>query len=132
MIRLRRLDHFVLNVSSVEEAADFYARALGFEVDRTREGRVSLRHGNLRINLQDSVHAPARRAANPQAGAADFCYEVEGSIEDAIAHLRTCGVALEEGPVPRNGSKGAMTSVYFRDPDHNLVELSVYGESRSA
>jgi catechol 2,3-dioxygenase-like lactoylglutathione lyase family enzyme len=132
MNRLLRLDHFVLNVSSVEEAADFYARVLGFDVDRTRAGRVFLRQGILRINLQDSVHAPVRRAANPQAGAADFCYEIEGPIEDAIAHLGTCGVAVEEGPVQRNGAKGAMTSVYFRDPDRNLVEFSVYGESRSA
>ena len=127
MIRLSRLDHFVLTVTSVEEAAQFYARVLGFDVDRTKEGRVSLRSGTLRINLHDEDHAPARRAALPHPGAADFCYEVEGPIETVVAHLAVCGVALEEGPVTRNGSRGEMTSVYFRDPDGNLVELSVYG-----
>jgi catechol 2,3-dioxygenase-like lactoylglutathione lyase family enzyme len=127
MIRLSRLDHFVLNVTSVDGAAQFYARVLGFDVDRTPTGRVSLRSGRLRINLQDEDHAPARRAADPQPGAADFCYEVDGPIELVIDHLNDCGVALEEGPVTRNGSKGEMTSVYFRDPDRNLVELSVYG-----
>lgn len=127
MIRLNRLDHFVLTVSSVETASDFYSRVLGFEIDRTTAGRVSLRSGDLRINLHDEGHAPLRRAAEPHPGAADFCYEVAGPIDGVIAHLAECGVALEEGPVTRNGSKGEMTSVYFRDPDRNLVELSVYG-----
>ncbi|MCH8918258.1 MAG: VOC family protein [Alphaproteobacteria bacterium] len=126
MIRLARLDHFVLTVTSVEEAARFYARVLGFDVDRTKEGRVSLRSGDLRINLHDEDHAPPRRAALPHPGAADFCYEVEGPMEAVIDHLCDCGVALEQGPVTRNGSKGEMISVYFRDPDRNLVELSVY------
>ena len=126
MIRLARLDHFVLTVSSVEEAAQFYARVLGFSIDRTRVGRVCLRSGDLRINLHDEDHAPQRRAALPHPGAADFCYEVEGPVEAVIDHLAGCGVALEEGPVTRHGSKGEMTSVYFRDPDRNLVELSVY------
>ena len=127
MIRLSRLDHFVLNVTSVEEAAQFYARVLGFDIDRSRPGRVSLRSGTLRINLQDDDHAPPHRAADPHPGAADFCYEVEGPMESVTDHLADCGVDLEEGPVRRNGSKGEMTSVYFRDPDRNLVELSVYG-----
>lgn len=126
MIRLARLDHFVLTVTSVEEAARFYARVLGFDVDRTKEGRVSLRSGDLRINLHDEDHAPPRRAALPHPGAADFCYEVEGPLQAVIDHLADCGVALEQGPVTRNGSKGEMISVYFRDPDRNLVELSVY------
>lgn len=126
MIRLARLDHFVLNVTSVDEAAQFYARVLGFDVDRTKEGRVSLRSGTLRINLQDEDHSPPTRAADPHPGAADFCYEVEGPLQAVIDHLADCGVALEQGPVTRNGSKGEMISVYFRDPDRNLVELSVY------
>ena len=127
MIRLSRLDHFVLTVTLVEEAARFYARVLGFSVERYGAGRVCLRSGTLRINLHDEDHAPQRRAADPHPGAADFCYEVEGPVEAVIDHLADCGVALEEGPVTRNGSKGEMISVYFRDPDRNLVELSVYG-----
>ena len=127
MIHLSRLDHFVLTVTSVEVAAEFYAQVLGFSVDRTPAGRVSLRSGDLRINLHDEDHAPARRAADPHPGAADFCYEVAGRVDAVIKHLTDCGVDLEEGPVTRNGSKGEMTSVYFRDPDRNLVELSVYG-----
>ncbi|HSR55522.1 MAG TPA: VOC family protein [Alphaproteobacteria bacterium] len=126
MIKLKRLDHFVLNVASVETAAEFYARALGFEIDRSRPGRISLRQGDLRINLQDEDHAPPHRAANPQTGAADFCYEIEGPVEEAVQHIKDCGITIEQGPVTRNGSKGPMTSVYFRDPDRNLVEVSVY------
>jgi catechol 2,3-dioxygenase-like lactoylglutathione lyase family enzyme len=127
MIRLTRLDHFVLTVSSVEAAAEFYARVLGFDVDRYAGGRIALRSGALRINLHDSDHAPDRRAASPGIGAADFCYEVAGPIDAVVKHLGECNVTIEEGPVPRNGSKGQMISVYFRDPDGNLVELSVYG-----
>lgn len=126
MIGLTRLDHFVLTVTSVEAAARFYARVLGFEIARYGDGRVALRRGDLRINLHDEGHAPARRAADPHPGAADFCYEVAGPMDAVLAHLEAEGVAVEEGPVTRNGAKGEMTSVYFRDPDGNLVELSVY------
>ncbi|MDX1486021.1 MAG: VOC family protein [Alphaproteobacteria bacterium] len=123
---LTRLDHFVLTVTSVEAAARFYARVLGFEIARYGDGRVALRRGDLRINLHDEGHAPARRAADPHPGAADFCYEVAGPMDAVLAHLEAEGVAVEEGPVTRNGARGEMTSVYFRDPDGNLVELSVY------
>jgi catechol 2,3-dioxygenase-like lactoylglutathione lyase family enzyme len=126
MIRLTRLDHFVLTVRSVEEAAQFYERVLGFDVDRYDNGRIALRLGDLRINLHDEDHAPGRRAANPNIGAADFCYEVVGPVDAVVKHLDACDVAIEDGPVTRNGSKGPMTSVYFRDPDQNLVEVSVY------
>ena len=127
MIQLTRLDHFVLTVSSVEAAARFYNRVLGFDVERYANGRIALRSGALRINLHDEDHAPDRRAASPGIGAADFCYQVEGPVDAVIAHLDACDVAIEEGPATRNGSKGEMTSVYFRDPDGNLVEVSVYG-----
>ncbi len=126
MIPIKRLDHFVLNVVSVEDTAAFYARVLGFEIDRSREGRLSLRQGDIRINLQDEDHAPPQRAGTPTPGALDFCYEIQGGLEDAVAHLEAEGIRIEKGPVTRNGSKGPMTSVYFRDPDQNLVELSVY------
>ncbi len=126
MIGLARLDHFVPTVSSVEAAAEFYNRVLGFTVERYAQGRIALRSGDLRINLHDKDHAPGRRAANPGIGAADFCYEVEGPMDAVIAHLGACKVAIEDGPVTRNGAKGDMASVYFRDPDGNLVELSVY------
>ncbi len=100
---------------------------LGFGIERYGDGRVALRSGDIRINLHDEDHAPARRAAAPHPGAADFCYEVAGPVPAVVDHLAACGVVLEEGPVMRNGAKGEMTSVYFRDPDDNLVELSVYG-----
>ncbi len=127
MIRLTRLDHFVLTVSSIEVAADFYARVLGFNIEKYPNGRIALRLGGLRINLHDADHAPDRRAASPGVGAADFCYEVEGPVAAVIGHLEACNVVIEEGPVIRNGARGEMISVYFRDPDGNLVEVSVYG-----
>ena len=126
MIQLTRLDHFVLTVSSVEAAAAFYEKVLGFDVERYANGRIALRSGNLRINLHDEDHAPDRRAASPGIGAGDFCYQVAGPIDAVIKHLDECAVTIEEGPVTRNGSKGEMTSIYFRDPDRNLVEVSVY------
>ena len=81
------------------------------------------------INLHEAGHTfePKARTATP--GAGDFCLITTRSIDEVVAHLKACNVAIELGPVPRNGAKGPMTSVYFRDPDQNLVEISRYPET---
>lgn len=127
MIRIHGIDHFVLRVTSIEDAAEFYARVLGMDVERYGEGRTALRFGNQKINLHDDDHAPPQTARDPRPGGADFCLVVEGPVEDILGHLGEVGVEVEKGPVTRNGARGKMESVYFRDPDGNLVELSVYG-----
>jgi catechol 2,3-dioxygenase-like lactoylglutathione lyase family enzyme len=129
LIRIHGLDHFVLRVTSIEDAAVFYERVLGMEVERYGEGRMALRFGNQKINLHDDGHAPPQTARDPRPGGADFCLVVEGPVDAILTHLGAVGVAVEKGPVTRNGARGPMESIYFRDPDENLVELSVYGES---
>jgi len=128
MIHVLGLDHFVLTVRSIERTAAFYGRVLGMAVETYGAGRTALRLGSIKINLHEDGSAPALRARAPRPGADDFCLEVEGPLADVAAALAAQSVEVEEGPVARNGARGPMISVYVRDPDGNLVELSVYGD----
>ena len=122
---ISRLDHVVFPVSDVEAVASFYQRVLGMRIERFGEGRVAIRFGDQKINLQPAGWDYARKALVHQAGTQDVCFIVEGSLDPVIAHLAACGIAIEEGPVERTGAIGRLLSVYF-DPDMNLVEVSVY------
>jgi catechol 2,3-dioxygenase-like lactoylglutathione lyase family enzyme len=123
-----RLDHCVINVSDWERSNAFYREVLGAEIVANPGGRVAYRFGDQQLN----VHGPglaygvlvARLPVQP--GNSDLCFVWPGPIEDAIAHLRRHGVAIEEGPVTRYGGRGAGTSVYFRDPDGSLMEFISY------
>jgi catechol 2,3-dioxygenase-like lactoylglutathione lyase family enzyme len=120
------IDHFVLTVRSVEQSCQFYERVLGFErVDNPR-GPTSVRFGSQKINLHQVGHTFEPKAASPMVGAGDFCLITPWPIDDVLAHLAACGVTIELGPVERTGAQGPMMSVYFRDPDQNLVEVSRY------
>jgi len=124
-----RLDHVVFPVSDVETLASFYERVLGMRIERFGEGRVAVAFGRQKINLQPAGWDYDRKAAVHLAGSQDVCFIVEGSLDPVIAHLEACGIAIEEGPVTRTGAVGRLLSVYFRDPDENLVEVSVYQPS---
>ncbi len=123
-----RIDHIVLTVRSLETTLSFYERVLGF----TREVRpgvpTSLKFGRQKINVHEVGHTFEPKAASPTPGAADFCLITLRPIDEVALHLKACGVDIEFGPVPRNGAEGAMTSLYFRDPDANLVEISKYDD----
>jgi len=121
-----RIDHFVLTVRSLEATLSFYERVLGFRRVITPGRPASLHFGQQKINVHETGHVfePHARAATP--GSADFCLITDEAIETVRTRLEACGVAIELGPVPRNGALGAMTSVYFRDPDGNLIEVSRY------
>ena len=123
-ITVRSLDHLVLTVASIERTAAFYARVLGMEVRTFGQGRVALHFGRQKINLHEAGHVldPNVRHATP--GSADFCLLTDTPIDGVLAHLRACGVAVVEGPVNRTGSVLALRSVYFHDPDENLVEVA--------
>jgi catechol 2,3-dioxygenase-like lactoylglutathione lyase family enzyme len=119
------LDHLVLTVADVDRTVAFY-EALGMRLEPFGEGRIALRFGDQKLNLHEAGHEVEPKAHRPTPGSADLCFLVtEASIEDALAGLAAAGVAVEEGPVCRAGATGALTSVYVRDPDRNLVELSV-------
>ena len=123
-----RIDHLVLTVRDIETTTRFYERALGMEREffRGPEGqpRHALLFGQQKINLQDRATETPTKAAAPTFGAGDFCLIVAVPLDDVVAHLRAEQIAIETGPVERRGALGALRSVYFRDPDGNLVEVA--------
>ncbi|QCO00448.1 VOC family protein (plasmid) [Azospirillum argentinense] len=121
-----RIDHIVLTVSSISVACDFYSRVLGMEVITFGEGRKALTFGSQKINLHEAGQEFEPKAARPTPGAIDLCFIVEPGIAEVITHLNAQGVEVEEGPVLRTGATGPIRSVYFRDPDGNLIEVSEY------
>ncbi|MFI9559856.1 VOC family protein [Nonomuraea endophytica] len=126
MIRIERLDHLVLTVADIDRTIAFYTGVLGMEPVEFGAGRRALRFGPHKINLHAAGHEIDPKAARPTAGSADLCLVSAVPIEEVIAHLGASGVAIEVGPAPRTGALGQMTSVYFRDPDGNLIEVSTY------
>ncbi len=126
-ILIDRLDHLVLIVRDVERTCAFYEQVLGFTREVFGEGRVALRFGRQKINLHPhpTPHQPlVADIAVP--GTADLCFITTASMPEAVAQLKAAGVTIVDGPVARTGALGPMTSVYLRDPDRNLIEISAY------
>lgn len=124
MIRIDHLDHLVLTVASIDESCDFYTRVLGMGVETFGEGRKALTFGNQKINLHRAGHEFEPKAKRPTSGSGDLCFISTTPLDDIVVHLAAEGVAIEEGPVHRTGATGPILSVYFRDPDGNLIEVS--------
>ncbi len=120
------LDHFVLTVASVEETCDFYQRLLGFERIDTAGRPTALAFAGQKINVHEAGREFEPKAGRPTPGSGDFCLITDRPLDELCAVLAANGVAVELGPVARIGAKGPMTSVYFRDPDGNLVEVATY------
>ena len=130
-LEIDRIDHIVLNVADVQASAAWYARVLGMEreVFDSRTGpRVAVKFGRQKINLRpmDASVEDWETGHNPIPGVQDLCFVVAVSGEDIAAHLRECGVTILDGPAPKYGALGPITSVYCRDPDGNLIEISTY------
>jgi len=125
-----RVDHLVLTVNDIEATTQFYERVLGFEREffRGPEGqpRYSLHFGRQKINLQDRSTETPTKARVPTFGSGDFCLIAAVPLDEVIAHLKKEKVEIEAGPSMRRGALGPIRSVYFRDPDGNLVEVSEY------
>lgn len=125
-MRVERLDYLVLTVRDVEATCEFYERVFGMRATTFGDGRRALAFGRQKINLHQSGDEFEPRAACPTPGSADLCFVTESVAQEILDHLRGLGVAVVEGPVSRTGALGDMTSVYLRDPDENLVEVSTY------
>lgn len=125
-MKIDRIDHIVLTVASVETTCEFYEHVLGFERHSPAGKPTSLHFGRQKINLHQADRTFDPKARCPTAGAADFCLIALETIDAVVAHLERHGVSIEKGPVIRSGAVGAMDSVYFRDPDGNLIEVSHY------
>ena len=133
---MERVDHLVLTVTDIEATTRFYERALGMLRESFRGPEGQLRHalafGRQKINLQDRDTQTPTKALRPTLGAGDFCLIAAVPLDTVLAHLRAQGIAIEAGPVPRRGALGPLRSVYFRDPDGNLVEVAEYAADPSA
>ena len=125
-MQIERLDHLVLTVADIEQTCAFYARVLGMEVVRFGEGRTALRFGQQKINLHPANNIPGLVADKPTPGSGDLCFITKVPMVGVTAHLEQCGVPIVAGPGPRAGAIGTIQSVYIRDPDQNLVEISNY------
>ncbi len=125
-ISIARLDHLVLTVRDIEATCAFYEKALGMERRDFGEGRLALHFGRQKINLHPHPTPIDLVAEQPLPGTADLCFVTDQLIQDVIAHLEACGVAVEWGPGERTGAEGPITSVYCRDPDNNLIEVASY------
>jgi catechol 2,3-dioxygenase-like lactoylglutathione lyase family enzyme len=121
-----RIDHVVLTVADIAATVDFYRTVLGMRPETFGDGRQALRFGEQKFNLHQAGSEFDPKARQPVPGSADLCLITGTPIAEVVAHLAACGVTVEEGPVPRTGATGSITSVYFRDPDGNLVEVSNY------
>lgn len=123
---ISRIDHFVLTVDSLEATCNFYERVLGLKRVDAPGRPTALTFGHNKINIHEVHHTFDPKATAPTPGAADFCLITERALAEVRSHIEACGVAIEVGPIKRTGAAGAMTSLYFRDPDGNLVEVSEY------
>jgi catechol 2,3-dioxygenase-like lactoylglutathione lyase family enzyme len=125
-MQVDRLDHIVLTVADVAATCAFYERVLGMQAVTFGGGRKALSFGNQKINLHQAGREFEPKAAVPTPGSADLCLVSKVPLDQVIAHLHSCGVPILEGPVQRTGAMGPITSVYFRDPDDNLIEVCNY------
>ena len=127
-----RIDHLVLTVADIGQTVDFYVRVLGMEPVTFGGGRRALRFGCHKLNLHQAGRELEPKARRPTPGSADLCLVTTTPLDRVVDHLRAQGVPVEEGPVARTGATGPITSVYFRDPDGNLVEVSTYDDAEPA
>jgi catechol 2,3-dioxygenase-like lactoylglutathione lyase family enzyme len=129
-MRIDRIDHIVNTAFDVERTLDFYSKVMGMEPITFAGGRRGLAFGKQKINLHQSGREFEPKALKPVPGSMDLCFITETPLAEVISHLKSHGVAIAQGPVEKTGAQGPMMSVYFRDPDGNLIEVSNYGEPR--
>jgi catechol 2,3-dioxygenase-like lactoylglutathione lyase family enzyme len=134
-VKVHALDHLVINVSDVARSAEWYRDILGMEIRVFDPGhgktpRTSLIFGNQKINVRprDADKVEWFTAEHEAAGSDDLCFLTTASPEQVVAHLTARGVTIEEGPTAKQGARGALRSVYCRDPDGSLIEISSYEE----
>ena len=123
-MKIDSIDHLVLTVRDIDATIAFYIDVLGMEAVSFGVGRRALAFGWQKINLHPAAAPLKPHAAQPTPGSADLCLLSSVPIAELVSHLGALGIAIEEGPVPRTGARGPILSVYFRDPDGNLIDVS--------
>jgi len=123
-VKIRSIDHVVLTVADVQRTLDFYERALGMTPVAFGEGRRALAFGDQKLNLHQAGREFEPKALVPTKGSADLCLLTDVPIAEVVAHLQRTGVSIELGPVDKTGARRPLRSIYFRDPDGNLIEVA--------
>jgi catechol 2,3-dioxygenase-like lactoylglutathione lyase family enzyme len=123
---ISRLDHLVLTVRDISRTVDFYTQILGMQEMSFGNGRKALSFGAQKINLHEVGKEFEPKAGKPTSGSADLCFIADTALSEIMEHLQAQGIAILEGPVARTGAQGPILSVYLRDPDGNLIEISEY------
>lgn len=123
-MKIASLDHLVLTVRNIEASVEFYTSVMGMELSVFGNNRKALSFGSQKINLHQFKNEFEPKAQTPTPGSADLCFLTQTSIHDVISELQTKHITILEGPIQRTGATGAILSVYFRDPDQNLIEVS--------
>lgn len=119
-----RLDHLVLTTRERARCIDFYTRVLGMQLETFGAGRVAFKYGAQKINLHEYGKEFLPKAAQPTPGSLDLCFIASIPLDEVIARLAQLDIPIEEGPVARTGANWPIRSVYLRDPDRNLIEIS--------
>ncbi|MBE3561567.1 MAG: VOC family protein [Ktedonobacteraceae bacterium] len=125
-MQIDSIDHLVLTVRDIEVTCTFYSQVLGMQIVTFGNGRKALQFGSQKINLHEAGKEFEPKALTPVPGSADLCFITPLPLQQVIAHLQKHNVAIVEGPVLRTGARGTIESVYLRDPDGNLLEISNY------
>jgi catechol 2,3-dioxygenase-like lactoylglutathione lyase family enzyme len=123
-MRVQRLDHVVLTVRDIERTLSFYERVLGMRPVTFGGGRRALAFGDQKVNLHQAGKEFEPKARTPASGSADLCFTTDVPLTDVLVHLASTGVSIELGPVDKTGARAPLRSVYFRDPDGNLIEVA--------
>ena len=134
-VKVHALDHLVINVADVARSTEWYRRIIGVEVvvfdpGEGKAPRTSLMFGSQKINVRPKTADKVEwfTADHETAGSDDLCFLTTSTPDEVVAHLRANGVTIEEGPVERHGARGTLRSVYCRDPDGSLIEISSYAD----
>ncbi len=121
---IRSIDHIVITTRDLDKCVEFYTRVLGMELETFGEGRIALRFGDQKLNIHPPGFEAGIKARVPTPGSLDLCFLADCPLDQVIVRLKQNNVPIEEGPVRRTGARFALRSVYVRDPDQNLVEIS--------
>lgn len=124
--QIKSLDHLVLTVKDIDKTVEFYTTILGMEKEIFKENRVALKFGSQKINLHQLGAEFEPKALNVKEGSSDLCFITQINIVEFKSHIESLGVPIIEGVVKRTGAMGEIHSIYLRDPDGNLIEISNY------
>lgn len=121
---IKSIDHIVITTANLERCLEFYTGVLGMQLERFGAGRLALRFGDHKFNVHPPGFDAGIKARTPTPGSLDICFLADVPLDEVVARLQGHGVPIEEGPIERTGARFAIRSVYVRDPDGNLIEIS--------